>query len=191
MTEQSDILLKYLCEQISIEEELYDLIQDQLVEVEDTDYEDAKKILKQTSELLEKHFTPLNKLLDKLENPPTSLKAKNKERSFKLLTNSTSKSTLPSGYIAGLLRDDYASLNHITMSNTLLHTIALALDSQDLANLSLAHLENLAPLVIQLGELVPTIVALELCKDSPGINPAIALTALENAKRAWLKISKE
>ncbi len=188
MTEQKDILLKYLSEQISIEEDLYALIQEQLVELESTDYDDAKKILRQASQLLEKHFTPLNQLLDKLEKIPKSLQLKNNARSIQLAKKSTETC---SGYVASILRDDYATLNRITMSNTLLHTIALALDSTELADLSLTHLENLAPLVIEIGDLVPTILAQELCKNSPDINPAIALIALANAKRAWLKVSRE
>jgi hypothetical protein len=89
--------------------------------------------------------------------------------------------------ISRILRDDYAALNHVTISTTQLHTLALSLGARDVAELALTHLENLAPLVVKIGELIPSVTTRELVKEFPSVDQGVAQTALLNTKRAWKK----
>lgn len=84
-----------------------------------------------------------------------------------------------------MLRDDYSALHLITMSNTLLHTAALAFDAQEVADTALQHLKDLAPLVITISDLLPELIAQELHYQNPSIDPTVGQKALRNAKQAW------
>lgn len=63
--------------------------------------------------------------------------------------------------------------------------MALALDKQELAVLALTHIQNIAPLIVSLGKLVPEIVTRELKSILPEIDSEVAKLALENTRSAW------
>lgn len=179
-----DILKQQLSEQIALEEHLVKIIEDQISDIDDTNFADAKNLLTKTREALESQFTPLNELLDKLERDALT------DRKRAIAGNGGGfKSPLileqENRRISRILRDDYSALNLITISNTLLHTMALALNCQEVAEIALKHIENLAPLVVKIGELMPEVIARELYSDSPTINQSVAQTALKNIQLAW------
>jgi hypothetical protein len=89
-----------------------------------------------------------------------------------------------------ILLDTFAALNRITISNTLLHTTALALGNDDIAAQTLKHLDNLAPIIVKIGELLPQVVTLELQADNPAVPLSAAHQALENTKHIWQKSQK-
>lgn len=178
MSKLNDILKQYLAEQIGLEEHLCRVIEEQISEFSETDFGDAKDLLVSTREVLENHFIPLNELLDKLEcdaikvvTPASLGKGPEKIRIKKRIST--------------ILRDNYSALNLITMSNTLLHTMALALDCQEVADIALKHLRNLAPLVKQIGKILPEAVTRELNAESAIIDLTIAQVALNNIRLAW------
>ena len=184
-----EILRQYLSEQIALEEHLSKIINEQIAEIDEVEFADAKNLLIKTNQVLERHFTPLNELLDKLENDALIA------RTQPITSNGRGGEHHPPHLeqrkrrISRILRDDYSALNLIAISNTLLHTTALALDCQDVATLALKHLENLAPLVIRIRELVPEVVAKELHAQSPNVDLKAALTALKNTQLVWGKSS--
>ncbi|MBV9127450.1 MAG: hypothetical protein JO117_05115 [Verrucomicrobia bacterium] len=86
--------------------------------------------------------------------------------------------------VSRMLRDDYVAFNMASVSYTMLHTTALAFGDSPLANLTLQHLKELAPLIIRINEIVPNVVASEL-RDEPGANAAVAGQAVQNTQAAW------
>ena len=187
MEHRAEILRTYLSEQIALEEQLCRIIEDQIAEIDDSDFEDAKDLLTNARQVLERHFTPLNELLDKIEQEALSAQkvsaATNGAGAVPLDLRKNDKK------VSRILRDDYSALNLITISNTLLHTTALALGCLDIAALALQHLENLAPLVVRLGKLMPAIITRELRHETPSVDPSVAVTALRNAQLAWQRAS--
>lgn len=184
MKKENQILAQYLREQIALEEHLCKVIQDQIATINEASFQDAKEVLEAASQLLELQFMPLNTALDAYEHSA--------EYKTDMNGNYHPPSHEPSPrrmQISKMLQDDYAALNHVTISNTLLHTLALALGETDVAKLSLTHLENLAPLVVRVGDLVPRVTTRELSKEYPSVDPNSAETALGNTKRAWRKAS--
>jgi hypothetical protein len=180
----NQILIQQLREQIALEEHLCKIIEQQISEITEPNFSDAKNLLQKAFKTLEAQFSPLNALLDKFEFGNTSddlETALTNGIDLKNLLDPEQKNSL----ISRILRDDYSALNLITMSNTLLHTTALALESKDVAELALQHLKNLAPLVVKIGQMVPDVVARELKRQSPTIDLAIAKTALRNTQLAW------
>jgi hypothetical protein len=163
------------------------MMEGQISEIDENDFADARNLLIKASEVLANHFTPLNESLDKLEQDTLNARKISVAGNGAGPTKNSLDRKLNYQQISKILRDDYSALNLITMNNTLLHTTALALDCHDVATIALKHLENLAPLVIKMGELVPEVVTRELYSASPKIDLNIAKTALENTKLVWQK----
>ncbi len=186
MTNLDEHLNQYLREQIALEEHLFKGIQDQIAGIDGIEFADAKDLLIKTNQVLEKHFTALNEILDVLDrgtaDSVTKAAASNGGGFADPLQQRIEKIR-----ISRIVRDDYSALSLIAISNTLLHATALALRSQEVAKLALQHLENLTPLVLRMGELVPDVVTRELRFHSPTIDLSVAKLALQNAQMAWKK----
>lgn len=189
MNNLDEHLKQYIREQIALEEHLSTVIEQQISEVSETEFADAKNVLIQTREVLERHFIPLNALLDKLEKDTATALAitvsSNGSGNSNGLHHHPGETEQRSKRISTILRDDYSALNLVAISNTLLHTTALALNCQEVAAIALSHLQNLTPLVVKIGQLVPEVVARELRTQSPEIDLAIAQIALKNTQLAW------
>ncbi|MDD2943938.1 MAG: hypothetical protein PHC51_13355 [bacterium] len=186
MNIQEQILKAELREQIALEEDLCRKFESQISEIESDEFLDAKELLTNASKVLEGHYNKLNELLDTLE-----IEDSNGHRTA-VVTVSDSIETADKNLrqkrnISKILRDDYSALNLVTISNTILHTTALALDNSAVADVSLQHLANLAPYVVRVGELVPRVLARELRSQSLGVDMAVAEAALVNVKLAWRK----
>lgn len=184
MKNANDLLIQQLCEQIALEEHLCQLIQGQADGIEDSQFLDAKALLAGTADTLRQHFDSLNKLLDVLEKDSNPGFGGARSNGGAPLHHETASEEL---VMSKMLRDDYAALNRVTISNTMLHTAALALNSKDLALAALKHLENIAPFVVQIGELLPDVIARELQAHSDEVDLSAAKEALRNTKRAWGK----
>lgn len=87
--------------------------------------------------------------------------------------------------ISANLRDDYTALNLTAMSYTMLHTTGLALKDQATANLAQKHLMDLTPLITQLNEMMPKIVAHELQDEGENVDPSVSTLAIQNTQKAW------
>lgn len=84
------------------------------------------------------------------------------------------------------LRDNYTALSLAVVSNSMLHVTALAADDQATAALALRNMQELAPLIVQLGEAILPVVERELAADfSP--KAGASQTALENVRKVWGK----
>jgi hypothetical protein len=184
MEKNDNPVMQYLYEQIALEEHLCRVIEQQISEVDEKKFGDAKALLVKTKQVLERHYAPLNKMLDQLEKDAatdrTKLASGNGAGALKL-TDEQQRNK----YLSRILRDDYSALNLITMSNTLLHTTALALECHSVAAIALSHLQNLASLVVKMGKLLPEVVARELHTESPKIDLAVGKLALKNTQLAW------
>ena len=67
MDRLNNLLEHYLGEQVALEEELCKVIEQQIADVDEKRFPDARSILIKTKEVLEQHFRPLNTLLDELD----------------------------------------------------------------------------------------------------------------------------
>jgi hypothetical protein len=193
MENHIDTLKQYLREQIALEEQLLRNVEEQLHEVQCAEYADARALLEKTKTALEGHFTPLNELLDQLERDvPLTLangsltEGKREPRSNRGSNpSSREEERREQRRISRILRDDFSALNTVALNNTLLHTSALALKCHDIASVALKHIENLLPLLVEIGTLVPEVVAREISKEAPRVHAEAAEVALKNVIQAW------
>ncbi len=87
--------------------------------------------------------------------------------------------------VSRMLRDGYTALALSSISYTMLHTTALAYHDQAVADLALAHLQQLTPLIMRYNEIVPNVVTAELQDEGPGIDTSVADEAIQNTQEAW------
>lgn len=186
MKEPNSLLEHYLCEQLAMEEQLCTMIEQQISDVDDTHFPDAKGLLIKTKQVLEQHYRPLNQLLDRLDQARADLNEKKTSGALSLVSLDGLRRDQASDRVSRILRDDYSALNLVAMGSTMLHTTALALDCSDVAKVALEHLRHLIPLVVKLREMMPHIVAREAIDHSGTIDPSvIGRAAVKNAQLAW------
>lgn len=78
-----------------------------------------------------------------------------------------------------MLRDDYTALSMIASGYTMLHTLALAEEKDELANFTQESLTRIAQLITETSKVLPHIVAEEIDATN------IADQAEENTQKAW------
>jgi len=83
------------------------------------------------------------------------------------------------------LRDLYASLSLAAISYEMLHTAALAHREHHLAQIALAHLRDLTPIIVELSKLVPHVVAHEVALNE-GAPGDVGDEAENNTHQAWI-----
>ncbi|MFO7848019.1 MAG: hypothetical protein R6V27_15745 [Balneolaceae bacterium] len=86
--------------------------------------------------------------------------------------------------LSKMLRDDYTALSMITIGYTMLHTHALSVGNQKLAELSKSHLEDCTILITEISKVVPVVTSYEISSDTKRAEE-IGSKALENTQAAW------
>lgn len=84
------------------------------------------------------------------------------------------------------LRDLYASLSLAAISYEMLHTAALAHRERRLAELALAHLRDITPLIVDMSKLVPHVVAHEVAANEGALGD-VGDEAETNTHQAWVR----
>ena len=87
--------------------------------------------------------------------------------------------------VSKMLRDDYTALSLAVVSNSMLHVTALSANDALTARVALTNMEQLAPLIVEVGEAILPVVEREL--EFPGKIAGAAATALTNVRQVWNK----
>ncbi len=84
-----------------------------------------------------------------------------------------------------MLRDDSTALSLAATAFSMLYTTALAMRELTIANVSLRHLQEITPLVMDLSKVIPAVVVRELAQDDPSIDTSIVGIVQQNILEAW------
>jgi len=89
--------------------------------------------------------------------------------------------------ISRMLRDDYIALSTAIVCYEMLHATALAAGDEEVAALALRHVEDYAPLVMGISDLLPHAIVRELAREGklPPNRDDAATRAVVNTRRAW------
>jgi hypothetical protein len=87
--------------------------------------------------------------------------------------------------VSKMLRDDYTALNLATIGYTMLHTTGLALNDQATAALALRHLQAYTSIVMEINQIIPSVVVADLRDDGAVINESVLQQAVTNTQEAW------
>jgi hypothetical protein len=92
--------------------------------------------------------------------------------------------------VSRMLRDDYTALALASISYTMLHTTALAFKQTATADIALRHLQDLTPLLLEVGDVIPTVVVKELARQGYPLDDAAVAQAARRIKEVWQEASQ-
>ena len=87
--------------------------------------------------------------------------------------------------VSRMIRDDYTALSFAAVCYHMLHTTALALKDQRLADISASHLKDITPLIVDASKTICIVVAHELADEDKAIDGSVGPQAVENTQKAW------
>ena len=87
--------------------------------------------------------------------------------------------------VSRMLRDDYTALALASTAYSMLYTTAVALHSNQVADVAQRGLGKVAPLVLKVSHQIPAVVVGELAKDHQDVNHAAIVMAREATEKAW------
>jgi Domain of unknown function (DUF892). len=184
--DKNEAINSYITDMLALEDHIEKAVKAQLTDLKD--YPDVLAELRQFHRKIEHHLSDLRSLSDR--------------RGAGGVVESVKRAgAAVAGAAAGLidllrteglpknLRDDYTAFNLASIGYAMLHTTALALDDQEVAELSLQHYRDYTETVLQLNKLVPASVVryLEL-EGLPARQEAVQL-ANQHVQDAWKQTS--
>jgi len=147
-------------------------------------FSNANGMLQKIAMVLNSHIAELERHLSsvdggfeaKLKRTATSIAGSVAGMFSKLRTNEP---------VSKNLRDDYTLLNHAVISYGMLHTAALALNETQIASMAKEHMAALTPLIIELSEVIPFVLAAELAEKGKIEDATVAHQAAAEYREAW------
>src|SRR5215208_4045524 len=176
MPEAKENLRPYVADMAAVEKHIIEAIERQLGDDDTKKFPEALQLLRRIEGTLTRHVQALESHIESF--PGGGIATTVKETVTGVL-----------GVFAGLydkvrkepisraLRDDYTALNLAAVSYTMLHTSALALHHQPTADLALRNLRDLAPLIMEINEVVPQVVVRELTEEGKAYDASLAQRA--------------
>jgi hypothetical protein len=87
--------------------------------------------------------------------------------------------------VSKMLRDDYTALNLAVVGYTMLHATGLALQDQAVADLALVHMQRYTTIIMEMNQIIPSVVIADLRDDGLVMGMESAQQALENTQHVW------
>jgi hypothetical protein len=184
MPDNRETLRPYIADMLAVEKHIVEALEWQQKDDDIKQFPNAAQLIEKTLGVLRGHARTLDNHLESF--PGGSAAGAVKEAVTGVL-----------GAIAGMydkirkdtasraLRDDYTALSLATISYTMLHTTALGLRQGATAEVALRHLQDLTPIIMELSEVLPTIVLKELSFEGYEIETGLAQQAVRNTQQTW------
>lgn len=184
MKDPNTVLNDYVTDMAAVETHIQQAVKHQLGTDAVKSHPEAQRVLEQLNQTLQRHITALEGVVDKTEGG--NIKETVKEAIGNVL-----------GVAAGLydkvrtdkasraVRDTYTATNLAAISYHMLHTTALGLKEQRVADMAISHLKDLTPILVDLSKVVCNVVAKELAAENKIFDPTVAPKAISNTQTAW------
>ncbi|NJN16508.1 MAG: hypothetical protein HC822_09655 [Oscillochloris sp.] len=186
-TTVSNTLIKYVGDLIALDKHILDAIEGQLNSRKINEFPTAHRTLAQASGVLRSGIVTLEQHLSSIGSDPGT-PVKKVVSAIAGAAASVIDRVRPSDEVSKMLRDTYTALSLDAISSTMLHTTALAMDEDRTAQLALAHLKNITPLIMEISQVMPEVVEQELVRDNSDVkNTNIAKKSLVETHKAWTR----
>jgi len=186
MHDNREALRPYIADMLAVEKHIVEALERQQKDDDIKQFPNAAQLVNRSLEVLRGHVQTLDSHLQGFDGGGTAGAVKGAV-------------TGVMGAIAGVydkirkdtasraLRDDYTALSLATISYTMLHATALGLRQGATADLALRHLQSLTPLIMELSEIIPSIVLKELSFEAYEIETGLAQQAVRNTQQTWAR----
>lgn len=180
----AEIMRENLGDMLGVEQHIYQSIQRQIGDERARKFFNARELLQKTQSVLSLHIAELEHRLATVDGGPES----KLKKAATIITGSAAGlyGKLRTGQpVSKNLRDDCISLNLAALSYGMLSTAALALNENEIAAMAQRHLTELTPLIVELSELIPFVLANELAHEGKIEDTTVAQQAAALYRQAW------
>jgi hypothetical protein len=183
MRDAKDILQQYVSDMISLDGHIHEAIKRQLDDERLKQFPEAAKVVNTIHSTLDTHLAGLN----------GQLKTLGGEASGPVKEAVSVIAGVAAGLydkvrhdpVSKMLRDDYTALSLTAISYTMLHTTALALQKQPLADLAQRYLKDITPIIVDISQVIPGVVLKDLEDNEVMIDRAVGQEAVRKTQQAW------
>ncbi len=184
MKDPQEVLHTYLTDMHAVESHILEAVERQLKGDEIKAYPEASRAVQTLRNTLKSHTDALQAAVEAREGK--SIKGALKEALGDTL-----------GFVAGLydkvrddqvsrmIRDDYTATSLAAVSYHMLHTTALGLKNQTVADMAVRNLKDLTPILVDLSKVVCHVVAKELADENKVFDGTVGAQAVKNTQEAW------
>ena len=183
MQARSDTLQQYVSDMIAIEEHIANAVKRQAEDKDVLNNPQASRIIQNILQYAEQHSQHLKQHLESIGGDPA--KGIKEVATSALGAVAGMYDKIRSEQVSKMLRDDYTALNLAAIAYTMLHTTGLALQDQGTASLALRHLQHNTPIIMELNQIIPSVVVAELKDDGLNVIEGSAQQAVNNTQNAW------
>jgi ferritin-like metal-binding protein YciE len=184
MKERSDTLQKYVSDMMAVEDHILSAVKRQ---TEDEDIykhnPQASQIIQSIAQMTEQHSQHLKHQLEAIGGDPAKGLKEVATAALGAIAGMYDK--VRNETVSKMLRDDYTALNLAAVGYTMLHTTGLALQDQGTADLALRHLKHYTSIIMQINQVIPSVVVEDLRDTIPTLNEASIQQAMQNTQDAW------
>jgi ferritin-like metal-binding protein YciE len=184
MKARSDTLQQYVSDMMAVEEHIAAAVKRQ------ADDKDVAKRNPQASQLIqrilghtEQHSQHLKQHLESIGGDPAKGIKEVATTALGAIAGMYDK--IRSEEVSKMLRDDYTALNLAAVAYTMLHTTGLALQEQATASLALRHLQHYTSIIMELNQIIPSVVVAELKDNGLNLVEGSVQQAVNNTQEAW------
>ncbi len=179
---RDEILQKYVGDMVAVVNHTVEVCERQLDDKDLQAIPDGLDIVRRVVETLRVHRTSLEQRAKDIGAPLSAVK-----EAVSSVTGAVIGlyDRIRSETVSKMLRDHYAALTMTAMAYEMLHTTALALKDQPTADLSIKHMRDLPPLIMEIGHIVPMVIVRELAEKGIVVDHGVADQAAHAAEEAW------
>lgn len=181
-------LQQHVSDMLALDRHIMSAVDRQLMDTDASSYANVRDLLEATREMMNRHIDRLEQELDVLGGSSAS--------PIKSAVSSAAGSAMAlldrvkHAHVSRMIRDNYTALSLASVSYSMLHTTALALNSQRIADLAQQCLMEVTPLIVRYSEQIPVVVVNEMARDALPVDVTISQVAVDNTQRAWAQTAQ-
>jgi ferritin-like metal-binding protein YciE len=187
--DEKHTLATYVSDMLALERHIAQPVSHQQNASATTDNATASTLINRIASISRSHIAALEARLKELGgNANHPLKA---AWASVLGAGATAVSSTRKTKVSKYLRDDHTALSLASISYTMLYTTAVGLGDTTTASLAKQHLSDIAPLIIEISDGIPTVVLAELREDGDTVRPEAAETVKRELDAVWHASSQQ
>lgn len=181
-------LQQHVSDMLALDRHIMSAVDRQLMDTDASSYANVRDLLEATRDMMQRHIDRLEQELDVLGGSAAS--------PIKSAVSSAAGSAMAlldrvkHAHVSRMIRDNYTALSLASVSYSMLHTTALALNSQRIADLAQQCLMEVTPLIVRYSEQIPVVVVNEMARDALPVDVTISQVAVDNTQRAWAQTAQ-
>ncbi|MFN3596545.1 MAG: hypothetical protein ACK41D_04670 [Rubricoccaceae bacterium] len=189
--DRQSILNNYVTDMAAVEKHILEAVEQQASTDDVRKYPEAAKVINTLASTLSRHVEALEAYNESTEGGSVKEAAKEALGAALGFAAGLYNKLRQTDQVSRMIRDDYTAVGLAAISYHMLHTTALGLKDQRVADMALEHLKDLTPILVDLSKVVCHVVADELEDEDKVFTASIAEQAVRNTQQAWSRETTE